>query len=345
MSNRTVSIAILVLFTLTLVWMGAMISYFGWMPEAMSNLAPVIDEPFYFVIWTSGVLTVGVVLVMLRMVILGLRKGKVGKSEPVASSAFVEVSVVVVMVIFVMFIFTWGFKAFMTVTQVPSNAYEIRVHARKWAWEFEYPNGLRTTNELFVPSNRPVKMLMSSSDVLHSFWVPNFRVKQDVIPDRYTTVWFEATTETAIPDRVGDPESEGYIRILCTEYCGTGHSAMMAKLWVLPQDRFDEFLATAGGGDEDMPLDELGARLYTRKACVGCHSVDGSPGVGPSLQGIFGRMSSFTDGSTATVDENYLRESIVVPAAKVVDGYQPIMPPIPMDDREVDALIEFLKGL
>ncbi len=345
MSNRATSIVIIVLFTLALAWMGGMAAYFGWMPEAMSNLAPIIDEPFYFVLWTSAILTVGVVLVMLRMVVLGLRKGANGKSEPVPPSAFAEVSVVVVMTIFLLFIFTWGFKAFMTVTQAPSNAYVIRVHARSWAWEFVYPNGLRTTNELFVPSNRPVKMLMSSSDVLHSFWVPNFRVKQDVIPDRYTTVWFEATTETAIPEKIGDPESEGYIRILCTEYCGLGHSAMMAKLWVLPQDRFDEFLANAGGGDDELPLDELGAKLFTQKACNGCHSTDGSPGVGPSFQGLFGRQSTFTDGSTATADENYIRESIVVPAAKVVDGYQPIMPPIPMDDREVEALIEFLKGL
>ena len=120
---------------------------------------------------------------------------------------------------------------------------------------------------------------------------------------------------------------------------------MLAKLWVLPQDEFDEFLASGGGATEDMPLDELGALLYTQKACNGCHSTDGSPGVGPTFQGRFGGQRTFTDGTSATADENYLRESIVVPAAKIVEGYQPIMPPMPLTDREVDGLIEFIKGL
>jgi cytochrome c oxidase subunit 2 len=345
MNNKTTSITVVVLFLLTLVWIGWIWAHFGWMPEAKSNLAPIIDAPFYFVLWTSAIATVGVVLAMLWLVVQGLGKDGDKEPEPVAANTGMEVAWIVMMTVLVMFVFAWGFRAFMIVTQPPANAYEIRAFARKWAWEFEYPNGLRTTNELFLPSNRPVKMLMSSSDVLHSFWVPEFRVKQDVIPNRYSTVWFEATVETPAPEGVGDTETAGYLRLLCTEYCGTGHSAMMAKVWVLPQDGFDEFLASGGGGTEDMPLEELGAALYTQKACNGCHSTDGSPGVGPTLQGILGAQETMTDGSTVTVDENYLRESIVVPAAKVVEGYQPIMPPIPMSDREVDALVEFIKGL
>ena len=245
--------------------------------------------------------------------------------------------------ILVLIVFTWGFKAFMTVTQAPDNAYEIRVNARKWAWDFEYSTGFISTNELYIPSNRPIKLIMSSDDVLHSFWVPEFRVKHDVIPNRYSTVWFEATEETGAPETPGDPNATGYIRILCTEYCGTGHSAMLAKIWVLPQDEFDQFLAEGGGISEDMPLAELGQLLYQQKACNGCHSLDGTPGVGPSFQGLFDSQATFADGTTATRDENYLRESILVPAAKVVEGYQPIMPPIPLQDREVDGLIEFLK--
>jgi cytochrome c oxidase subunit 2 len=345
MKNRTASIGVVVISILMLIAMGAMMAYFGWMPEAMSNLAPVVDAPFYFVIATSAILTVGVVLVMLRLVVKYLRKEEHENSTPVEPSPLLELSWVVLPTILVLIVFTWGFKAFMTVTQPPDNAYEIRVYARKWAWEFEYPTGFRTTNELYVPSNRPVKLVMTSTDVLHSFWVPNFRVKHDVIPNRYSSVWFEATHETPIPASVGDPDATGFIPILCTEYCGTGHSAMGAKLWVLPQDRYDEFLAGAGGATDDMPLPELGELLYTQKACNGCHSIDGAPGVGPTLLGLFGKEETMTDGTRLVADENYLRESILVPAAKVVEGYQPIMPPIPLTDREVDGLIEYIKTL
>jgi cytochrome c oxidase subunit 2 len=345
MKNRTASIAVAVVSILTLAAMGAMMAYFGWMPEGMSNLAPVVDAPFYFVIATSALLTVGVVLAMLRLMMKYLRREEDEGSTLVEPSPLLELSWVVLPTILVLIVFFWGFQAFMTVTQAPANSYEIRAYARKWAWEFEYPNGFRTTNELYVPSNRPVKLIMTSSDVLHSFWVPNFRIKHDVIPNQYTSVWFEATKETVMPASVGDPESTGYIQILCTEYCGTGHSAMGAKLWVLPQDRYDEFLAGAGGATDDMPLPELGELLYTQKACNGCHSIDGSPGVGPTLQGLYGKQELLTDGSTVTADENYLRESILVPAAKIVEGYQPIMPPIPLTDREVDGLIEYMKTL
>ncbi len=343
MMNRTVSIVIVVVSVLTLVAMGAMWMWFGWMPEQRSNLAPVVDDPFYFVMYASAILTVGVVAAMLRFVIVYRREGVDQQSVLVQPSQSTELAMIILPTIMVLIVFTWGFKAFMTLTQSPANAYEIRVRARKWAWEFEYPSGFISTNELYVPSHRPVRLLMSSDDVLHSFWVPDLRVKHDVIPNRYSTVWFEATYETGAPETPGDPESTGYIRIFCTEYCGFGHSAMLAKLWVLPQDEFDEFIASGGGATDELPLAELGALLYTQKACIGCHSLDGAPGVGPTFQGVFGRQEVMTDGSTVTVDENYLRESIVVPAATVVEGYQPIMPPIPLTDREVDGLIEFLK--
>lgn len=343
MTNKSASIAVVVVSILTLLAMGALSMWFGWMPRASSNLASVVDAPFYFVLAVGALLTIAVVLTMLWFMIKFLRKESDQPSQPVPPSNKVELTMIILPTVLVVVIFTWGFKAFMTLTQPPANAYEIRVKARKWAWDFEYPNGFVSTNELLVPSNRAVKLLMSSDDVLHSFWVPEFRIKHDVIPNRYSTVWFEATNETGTPPSAGGQDSTGHIQILCTEYCGTGHSAMLARLWVLPQDEFDEWLVAGGGVAEDMPLADLGELLYQQKACNGCHSTDGTPGVGPTFQGIFGSEGTMTDGSTVTKDENYLRESIVVPAAKIVEGFQPIMPPIPLSEREVDGLIEFLK--
>ena len=199
MRNRTAAIAVVVVFILALVGMGAMWIWFGWMPEQKSNLAPVIDNPFYFVLYAGALLTIGVIAAILRFVIVFLRKEIDQPSVPVTPSHIVETLLAVLPTILVLVIFTWGFKAFMTVTQPPADAYEIRVKARKWAWEFEYPTGFSTTNELYVPSDRPVKLLMSSDDVLHSLWVPDFRVKHDVLPNRYSTVWFTAVSETGAP--------------------------------------------------------------------------------------------------------------------------------------------------
>ena len=284
---------------------------------------------------------------VIATMIIFLFKFKRGKSNQVAEhvhgSVAMETAWIVLPTILSLVVFTWGFKAFMTMTQPPKNAYEIRVNARKWAWDFEYPNGYIATNDLFVPSNRPVKLIMSSDDVLHSFFVPTFRVKHDVVPGRYTTVWFTATHETGLPPEGEDPQ--GYIQIYCTEYCGTGHSAMLARLWVLPQDEYDKWLAGAASAGDDLPLPELGLKTFGAKACLGCHTVDGAAGIGPSMKGLFGRTETLADGTTVEVDENYLRESILVPAAKVVEGFQPIMPPIPLTDREVEGLIEYIKTL
>lgn len=343
MSNRRVSFIVAAVMVLSLVWMAGMVLVFGWMPAQKSSLAPVIDAPFHFVVAVSTILTVGVVLTIIRFLFKYGRRSADQVSEPVYGSPIMEATWIVIPTVLVLVIFTWGFKAFMSVTQPPKNAYEIRVKARKWAWDFEYPNGYVSTNELYVPSNRPIKMIMTSDDVLHSFYVPEFRVKHDVIPNRYSTVWFTATEETGPPPEGDNPT--GYVQIFCAEYCGTGHSAMQAHLWVLAQDDYDKWLASAASAGEELPLPDLGEKTFNGKACSGCHSTDGSAGVGPTLKGIFGETVTLADGSTATVDENYLRESITVPAAKVVQGFQPIMPPIPLTDREIDGLIEYIKTL
>jgi cytochrome c oxidase subunit 2 len=211
---------------------------------------------------------------------------------------------------------------------------EIKVTGQKWFWSFDYPQGANTVNELTVPVGKPVKLLLSSRDVLHSFYVPNFRIKMDVLPNRYTVAWFEATA-------VGD------YQIFCTEYCGKGHSEMLAKVKVLGEREFATWLESSAGMGEGMSLEEFGAQLYKSRACVTCHTLDGVKLVGPSFKGVFGREETMTDGKRFTVDENYIRESILDPRAHIVNGYDPVMPTYQgiLKDRQIDALIAFIKTL
>ena len=174
---------------------------------------------------------------------------------------------------------------------------------------------------------------MSSTDVIHSFFVPGFRLKNDVIPNRYSTLWFEAT-ET------------GEFDLFCTEYCGKGHSEMIGKVKVVTDDEYNQWLAS-NSGTSDLPPDQWGAELYKSKACFTCHTTDGNPSVGPTFKGIFGRSENMTDGNKITVDENYIRKSILEPQAQVVDGFQPVMPTYQgvLKDAEIDALVAYLKTI
>jgi cytochrome c oxidase subunit 2 len=301
-----------------------------WLPESASTLSPEVDTLFYFVTYASAILFVGVVGAMVYLAVRYRRTSSSEVPEPVQPSKFIEISWIVVPTILVLIVFNWGFKLFITQSIAPPESYEIRVTASMWRWDFEYPDGTISTGELHVPANRPVRMVMSSTDVLHSFFIPVFRVKQDVLPDRYSSVWFEATRQ-------------GEFDVYCTEYCGTGHSAMLSTVIVESQSDLDAWLETAGV-DEDTPLPEYGAQLYEQQMCIQCHSIDGTPQIGPTLQGLYGSTEELVDGSAVEVDENYLRESLLDPAARVVAGYQPVMPTYgSLNERQVNALIEFIK--
>ncbi|MDZ4700901.1 MAG: cytochrome c oxidase subunit II [Rhodothermales bacterium] len=303
-----------------------------WLPPAESTLAPEIDSLFYFVYWISVIIFALVVLAMLIFVVK-YRRRKADEMPPhVEENKLMELSWIVVPTILCLIVFTWGFQSFLRLSTAPPDSYEITVRAKKWLWEFEYPNGTRATNELRVPVGRNVRLVMSSEDVLHSFFVPAFRVKHDVLPNRYTAVWFNATTE-------------GEKHIFCTEYCGTQHSGMLAKVIVLPQEEFTEWVESGGGNFDEMPLPEYGATLYQQQACFTCHSIDGTQVIAPSFKGLYGSQRTFEDGSTATADDNYIRESILNPMAHIVQGFSPIMPASysSLDERQVSALIEFIE--
>lgn len=230
-------------------------------------------------------------------------------------------------------IFFWGLGGYMNATVAPGDALEIRVTAKKWVWQFEYPNGTRTINEIHVPLGRAVKMVMISEDVIHSFYVPTFRIKQDVLPNRYTELWFQA-------------DVPGAHALLCAEYCGRGHSDMGGKIFVEDEAAYQNWLETGGDAVKSMPLAELGRLLYSSRGCEVCHSLDGTRKDGPSFKGVYGSAVPLAGGRTVMADDNYVRESILQPQAKLVAGYQPVMPTFQglLREREINALVEFIKA-
>ena len=302
-----------------------------WLPESASTFSGEVDALFYFIYWVSVVLFIGVMGAMGYFAYRYRRRSEADRPQPIKESKLVEASWVVVPTILVAIVFTWGFEVFIKMGVAPPNAYEVTVRASKWSWLFEYPNGARS-NELHVPVSRPVKLKMSSSDVLHSFFVPSFRVKQDVVPNRYTYVWFEATRQDTF-------------QVLCTEYCGQQHSTMLAPVVVQSQDDFNNWLDESLIDESATPA-ERGQLLYRQQGCDSCHKLDGSAEAAPSFQGLFGSQRPFDDGTTATADENYLRESIVNPAAKLVQGFPSNMPGqfgALLSSEEIDALVAFIK--
>lgn len=302
-----------------------------WLPEAASSIAPEVDGLFIFVTTVSLLFLVGVTGAMLYFVFRYRRQQPGERPAPVEESQLLEVSWIVIPTIIVLLVFNWGFKSYVKMNVTPSGAYEVRVEASQWNFLFEYPNGV-TSDTLYVPKGEEMKMRMSSSDVLHGFYIPAFRVKYDILPNRYTSVWFEAT-------------EEGDYDLFCTEYCGTGHSDMDKVVRVVSRNEFENWLESAGSS-EDLPLPELGKQLYSQQGCQSCHSLDGSQQVGPSFQDLYGRTDhAMDDGSTVTVDENYLRESILKPEARIVEGYDNVMPGTysNLSEREVTGLIEFIK--
>lgn len=307
------------------------------LPPAKSTLAEQTDSLFWFVHLSSLALTIGLIAVIIYFVYKYRRKSEDEVTPLITHNNKLEVTWSVIPLILVLIVFGWGYKVFMNQQTTPPDAYEINVTAQKWIWQFQYENGARTTGKLHVPAGRPIKLVMTSNDVIHSFYVPAFRQKQDVVPGRYTEMWFNA------------PEPDSAI-IFCTEYCGTGHSDMMGEVVIHEPKEFENWLASNAGGagkPEDLPPAEWGKQLAQEYACATCHSTDGSKLVGPSWKGIFGTEETMSDGSTVTVDENYIRESILEPNAKVVEGFPGVMNTYQgqLNDEQINAIIEYIKTL
>ncbi|MDA0712457.1 MAG: cytochrome c oxidase subunit II [bacterium] len=314
-------------------------SSFSWLSEAASETTRAVDWTFYFLIWSC----IGLFLLVIVPVFwfaFHYRRKKVGPKalSQIADHKILELSWTLIPCVYLFFLFYWGFLGFVDLYTIPIEAKNLRVVGQKWNWTVQYPDEDISVSgqgaEIGVVLDQPVQLTMSSQDVIHSFFVPNFRVKQDVLPGRYTTLWFQ-------------PNKVGVYPVFCTEYCGDQHSSMLAKIKVMPQNEYDEWLAKNKNENNDLPPSELGLKLYAQKACNACHSVDGTPRIGPSFKGIYGHKTELSNGSSVLVDDNYIRESILDPQIKIVKGYPPVMPTFKgqLSETEINALIEYIKSL
>jgi cytochrome c oxidase subunit 2 len=308
------------------------------LPERGSKIAEKVDHVFLFIFLIVFIIFLLVEGLLIYFAIKYRRRKEGERTEYITGSSFLEIGWTVLPLILVLMIFGYGLYVFAELRQVPQDAYEIRVTAKQWLWEFHYPQITRgLINELRVPLGRAIKLIMTSEDVIHSFFIPTFRVKEDVVPGRYTYLWFE-------PTKVGTYE------VFCAEYCGTGHSSMQAKIIVMEPNRFQEwlegFVSEAAQITTQTPA-QKGKELIAQKGCMACHSIDGSPRVGPTFKGIFGRQELLQDGTQIVVDENYIKESIYEPTAQLVKGFPPIMPSFKgvLTDEDINSIIEYFKTL
>jgi len=305
-----------------------------WLPPAGSTTASAVDWLFYFLFYVAAFFFLLIVTLMTLFVLKYRARPDRDAPEPSPShNTWLELTWSVIPTMIIIFIFAVGFAGYMEMRTPPANAYEIRVTGQKWKWFFTYPTGYVDEN-LHVPVDRPIRLVMTSRDVIHSLYIPAFRLKMDLVPGRYTSTWFQAI-------------QPGEYDLLCAEYCGDNHSSMLAKVIVHRPGEFEKWLEEASNFIKNLSPVEAGQILYQRQGCAQCHSIDGSAKVGPTFLGLFESQVKLADGSTVTADENYLRESILVPDAKVVAGFRPQMPPYQglLDEDKIAALIEFIKSL
>ena len=303
-----------------------------WLSDAAAN-HPAMDRVFQLILIISSLLFLLVAGLLVYFVVrYRCRPGRAPQASP-SHNLWLETAWTAIPVLIVSVIFYQGFTAFMQMQTPPPNCYDLRVSARQWAWQFVYPNGY-IDKELHVPAGEPVRLTMTSEDVIHGLWIPALRVKQDVVPGRYTSLWFQA-------DRVGTYD------LLCTQFCGDEHSNMLSSLVVQNRKDYDAWLKDAANFLKTLPPAEAGKALYHRRGCSQCHSIDGIAGTGPTFKGIFGKPVRLSDGRDVLVDDNYIRESILDPQAKIVAGFQPVMSTYKgqLSDAEITAIIEFIKSL
>ncbi|MCB0407519.1 MAG: cytochrome c oxidase subunit II [Bdellovibrionales bacterium] len=303
------------------------------MPPEASQFAGPLDSLYSFLIISSLIACVLVIGGFIYFAVKYRRQTENDKTAYITHNNVLEFTWSFVPFVIFMVVFAWGWIIYNDMRTFPEDSLEVHVVAQKWNWSFLYKSGKESAEEMVVPVNKPVKLIISSKDVLHSFYVPAFRIKQDAVPGRYTALGFTAT-------------KKGNFQIFCTEYCGTGHSAMLAKVRVVSQEEYEEWLRQ-GDPYEGMSLAEVGQKIYSQR-CFVCHNTTDQPLVGPGFKGIWMRERTFVKGDPTVADENYIRESILNPAAKIVAGFEgKVMTPFAgqLDDKEISGIIEYLKTL
>jgi len=302
-------------------------------PQRATEEAALVDSIFYFILIVSVVFYLLILVLMVVFLLKYRRREGQGPQPSPSHSTSLEMLWTIIPTILVAVMFICGFWGYMEMRQAPDDSYEIQVVAKKWAWSFIYPNG-HIEPDLHAPADRPIRLVMTSDDVIHSLYIPAFRLKMDIVPGRYNKTWFQAV-------------APGEHQLYCAEYCGTQHSTMLAKVVVHPPGEFEKWLEEAANFLKRMTPVEGGALLYQRRGCAQCHTIDGGAKVGPSFKGVFGTQQPLASGQTITVDENYIRESILEPMAKIRAGYQPVMPTYKgqLKDEEISAIIAYIKSL
>jgi len=299
-------------------------------PESASTLSGRVDALYFFLL---------AVAVFFSLLIAGLivyYAIKYHRTRPDAIGATVhggmalELTWTIVPFLITMIIFVWGASVYFAMARPPDETLNIYVVGKQWMWKFQHLDGQREINELHVPVGRDVKLITTSEDVIHDLFVPAFRIKADVIPGRYVSIWFRAT-------------KPGRYHLFCAEYCGTRHSGMIGEVIVMDPAEYQTWLS---GGAQEGSLASAGEKLFQDLACNTCHRPD-AQGRGPVLQGLFGKTVTLQSGETNVVDEAYVRESILNPSAKVASGFQPIMPTFQglVTEEQLLALIEYVKSL
>ncbi len=288
-----------------------------------------VDALYVFLLLLSAFMCAAIFTMILVFAIRFRRRAGV-EAEQIEGSHKLEITWSVAPLFVFLFIFFWGAFVYFQERTPPRNATTVYVVAKQWMWKIQHEEGVREINQLHVPVGRDVKLLMTSQDVIHSFFVPAFRLKQDVLPGRYTTLWFRAT-------------KPGTYHLFCAEYCGTQHSGMIGQVVVMEPAQYEAWL---GGGAASGTMASTGQSVFEQLGCSTCHRFD-TQGRGPDLTALFGKKVQLEDGSSVIADEAYIRESILVPTAKVVSGFKPVMPPFQglVTEEQLNALVAYVKSL
>lgn len=310
--------------------------FIPFLPEQASTFAEQVDTLYFVLIGLSSTITIVIVALIVYFGIKYRRRSVADRSNPVTTSLKLELAWMGGLLILALITFTWSARLYFHMYRPPSDTLDIYVVGKQWMWKFQHPSGQREINELHVPVNRPIKLIMSSEDVIHSFYVPAFRVKHDVIPGTFVTAWFEAT-------QVGE------YHLFCAEYCGALHAGMIGRVIVMDQRDYQVWLSAGGaaaGPPAGASLAEAGEELFQNLGCSSCHRMDDS-GVGPPLAGLFGQPVPLESGEIVIADEAYIRESIYFPQEKIVAGYPPVMPAYEgqISEEEMLQLVAYITSL